>query len=72
MTMVDLNGAKLIVRVCDANEAKTLPAGTAVGDRSGGRSFNDNIAAVLESRSRCGWQEVPLGESTWTVIVLTH
>jgi hypothetical protein len=66
-----LDVSKLIVSLSDAREAKTLPPGIAVGDTCGGRSFNDNIAAVLESRSRSGWQEVALGDTIWTVIVLT-
>jgi hypothetical protein len=62
----------LIVNVSDTRAAKTLPPGITVGDTCGGRSFNDNIAAVLESRSRGGWQEIALGDTTWTIIVLTH
>lgn len=72
MNVVELDGTQLIVRVTDAQEAKALPLGIAVGDKYGGRSFNDNIAAVLESRSRGGWQEIAVGEATWTVIVLNR
>jgi hypothetical protein len=32
------------------------------------RSFNDNIAEVLESRSYQRWQEIEVGAQRWTVI----
>lgn len=62
--------SKLITCVTDVREAKLLPPGVIVGDRFGGRSFTDNVAAVLEARSHGGWREVTLGEARWTVIVL--
>ena len=41
-----------------------------VGDTCGGRSFNDNIAAVLEKRSYAGLREIVDGDEHWTVIYL--
>jgi hypothetical protein len=65
---VDLT--KLITQVSCASEALALPRGSAVGDTWGGRSFSDNVAAILESRSCSGWREVEEGEQRWTFIVL--
>ena len=62
--------SKMITRVTCESEALALPAGTAVGDCWGGRSFTDNVAAVLESRSCKGWCEVEEGQTRWTFIVL--
>ncbi len=39
----------------------------------GGLTFTDDVAAVLESRSYGGWQEIELSESErWTVITLNR
>jgi hypothetical protein len=62
--------SKVVRQVNDAGEAKTLPCGIAVGDTVGGRSFSDNVAAVLEARSYGGWREIEVGDTRWTVIVL--
>lgn len=60
----------IVTHLEDATEAQSLPAGVFVGDKFGGRSFNDNVAAVLESRSYAGWREVQDGTQNWTVILL--
>jgi hypothetical protein len=62
--------SKMITRVTCESEALALPTGTAVGDCWGGRSFTDNVAAVLESRSCEGWREVEEGQTRWTFIVI--
>lgn len=69
-TNVDVN--KIVTCIADAREARALPCGVTVGDNCGGRSFNDNVAAVLESRSFGGWREVEVGEQRYTVIVLAR
>ena len=61
---IDLDN--VITRIESVEAARGLPRGSVVGDQAGGVSFNDAIAAVLESRSNSGWQEV----SGWTVIVI--
>ena len=61
---------KIVTHLEDATEAKSLPTGVFVGDTCGGRSFNDNIAAVLESRSYAGWREVQDGQRSWTIILM--
>jgi hypothetical protein len=63
---------KVVTRVSNAMEARALPCGVTVGDTCGGRTFNDNIAAVLESRSLGGWLEIEDGEKRWTIIVLAR
>ena len=67
-TSVDVT--KVVTHISDENEARALPCGVTVGDRCGGRSFNDNVAAVLEKRSYSGWREVEYEDQRWTVIVL--
>jgi len=62
--------SKIITRVTCESEARALPNGTAVGDTWGGRSFTDNVAAVLESRSCNGWRELEEGQTRWTFIVI--
>ena len=64
--------SKVVTRINDASEAKALPCGVTVGDLYGGRTFNDNVAAVLESRSLGGWHEVHDGQRSWTVIMLAR
>jgi hypothetical protein len=59
---------RIVTCVADPAVARALPCGTMVGDNFGGRSFNDNIAAILESRSNDGWREIDFGERRWTVI----
>jgi hypothetical protein len=67
---VDLT--KMITHVSCASEAMALPCGSAVGDTWGGRSFTDNVAAVLESRSSGGWCEIEDGQQRWTFIILAR
>jgi len=67
-----IDTTKLVREVPDAKAARALPCGSMVGDTYGGRSFNDNIAAVLESRSYAGWREIVDGDQHWTVICLVR
>jgi len=63
-----------IVTLCPtAAQARSLVAGCIVGDTHGGLTFTDEVAAVLESRSLGGWQEIalPTGDR-WTIILLNH
>ncbi len=70
---IALDSAAIVQKVGSVREAATLPRGAVVGDRHGGLTFTDAVAAALESRSHGGWQEIetPSGE-TWTVIVLNR
>ena len=54
---------KVVRNVPDTKTAKSLPCGSMVGDTCGGRTFNDNIAAVLEKRSYAGWREIVDGDA---------
>ncbi len=67
-------GIAHIVRKCaTAKEARALPLGTVVGDMYGGLTFTDEVAAVFESRSYGGWQEIePVPGEHWTVITLNR
>lgn len=62
--------ASIVTRLSQPSEVSELPKGAIVGDLVGGRSFNDNIAAALEKRSNCGWQDVCEGQERWTLICL--
>ena len=64
-----LDTGHIVQRVSSASEARILPCGTMVGDVHGGLTFHDEVAAILERRSRRGWYEVetPSGD-VWTVI----
>jgi hypothetical protein len=66
-----LDTAHIVQRVASVSEARRLPRGTMVGDVHGGLTFSDEVAAVLERRSRRGWHEIetPSGD-VWTVIVV--
>jgi hypothetical protein len=68
-----LDCSSVISRVNNVKEARALPAGAVVGDQHGGLTFTDAIAAVLETRSMGGWQEIqdPSGE-VWTVIIVNR
>lgn len=61
----------IITKVRNVREANALPKGSTVGDRHGGLTFQDSVAAALEQRSTDGWQETrtPSGER-WTTITL--
>ena len=63
----------IITKLASVKEAKSLPAGSVVGDLHGGLTFTDAVAAALEARSAGGWQEIqtPAGQ-IWTVIVLNR
>jgi hypothetical protein len=70
-TVLDISA--VIGRVSSVKEARALPAGSVVGDRHGGLTFTDAVAAALESRSSGGWQETPAPSGEiWTVIVLNR
>jgi hypothetical protein len=62
---------EIFSHVSGAEEAWALPCGAIVGDTCGGRSFSDNVAAVLEKRSDGGWLDVQHGAETWTLIRLS-
>ena len=66
------NLGKVVTHIDNVLEARNLPCGATVGDTCGGRSFNDNVAAVLESRSHGGWHEVQTGDTSWTIIRLVN
>ncbi len=68
-----INTAGIVQKVGSVKEAKSLPAGSVIGDLHGGLTFTDTVAAALEKRSFGGWQEVhtPAGE-TWTIILLNR
>jgi hypothetical protein len=63
---------EIITSVTDVSQARALPCGTTVGDTYGGRSFSDNVACILESRSYAGWQEIEVGDQRWTVIEIAR
>ncbi len=68
---VAFDTASILQKVASAQEARCLPCGAIIGDRHGGLTFTDAVAAVLESRSLSGWQEVAsTGGEIWTVIVV--
>ncbi len=70
---VAFDAAGIVQKLSCVSEAAALPRGTVVGDRHGGLTFTDAVAAALESRSHGGWQEVETpGGETWTVIVLNR
>jgi hypothetical protein len=63
--------ASIINRLSGPKEAAQLPCGSIVGDRHGGLSFSDDVAAVLEARSTTGWKEIQTTfREVWTLIVL--
>jgi hypothetical protein len=68
-----LDTSAIIATVSNVREARALPAGSVVGDRHGGLTFSDAVAAILETRSTSGWQETsgPEGE-VWTIIVVNR
>ena len=63
----------VITAVPSVTAARALPAGSVVGDIHGGLTFNDAVAAALESRSLGGWQEVEVAPgNVWTIILLNR
>lgn len=68
-----LDTASIITKIANIKEARALPPGSIVGDRHGGLTFTDAIAAALEARSSGGWQEIQTpGGETWTVILVSR
>jgi crotonobetainyl-CoA:carnitine CoA-transferase CaiB-like acyl-CoA transferase len=63
----------IVSKLANCKEAGALPPGCVVGDLHGGLTFSDAVAAVLESRSVAGWQEMPTESGdVWTVIILNR
>jgi hypothetical protein len=58
----------IITVVASPADARALPRGVVVGDSHGGVTFSDAVAEILESRSACGWREVHINQTSWTVI----
>ena len=67
-----LETVEIVTLLTEASEVKGLPTGVVVGDKVGGRSFSDNVAAALERRSFGGWQDVSKGGEQWTLIYIEH
>ena len=65
-----IENQQIVTCVTEVFEVSALPRGAVVGDKCGGRSFNDNIAAALERRSFSGWQEFKDGAQSWTLIFI--
>lgn len=72
-TAVAVDEGTIITQLTNTVEAKSLPAGSVVGDLHGGLTFTDAVAAILESRSAGGWYEIqtPAGK-VWTIIALNR
>jgi hypothetical protein len=63
----------ILQKVGSVTEARALPRGAVIGDRHGGLTFTDVVAAALEARSGGGWQEFRAADGeTWTIIVLNR
>lgn len=71
MTDMTINYSQIVTQLTDVRAAEALPSGIYVGDLFGGRSFTDNVAAVLERRSAGGWQELATSSEHWTLIYLS-
>jgi len=68
-----LDVSVIVAKLSSVREARALPAGSVVGDRHGGLTFTDAVAAALETRSTGGWLEAPGPEGEiWTVIILNR
>lgn len=69
-----LDFSSVITKVTSIAEARSLPAGSVVGDLHGGVTFSDGVAAILEERSTHGWRklETDSGAPEWTIIVLNR
>ena len=72
-TAVAVDEESIITQLSNTRDAKSLPAGSIVGDVHGGLTFTDAVAAILESRSAGGWYEIqtPAGK-VWTIIALNR
>jgi hypothetical protein len=67
------DGSQIVTCVSTVQEARSLPLGSVVGDSCGGLTFSDAVAAALEARSLCGWQDVEASPGDcWTVIVVNR
>jgi hypothetical protein len=70
---LSIDTACIIQKVGSTKEARALPTGAIVGDRHGGLTFTDAVAAALETRSLGGWQDFNGGSGEiWTVIVINR
>jgi hypothetical protein len=71
---IQIDFSSVVTKVQTKDEARALPTGSIVGDKYGGVTFSDAIAAELEKRSRFGWRDVVCSEdqSRWTVIILNR
>lgn len=68
-----LDTSSFVTRCATSEEARTLQPGSIIGDRHGGLTFTDEVAAILESRSLGGWQEIELAPGErWTIILLNY
>jgi hypothetical protein len=68
-----LDTSSIIPKVASVKEACALPRGSVVGDRHGGLTFTDAVAAALEARSTGGWHELQTSTGeTWTLIILNR
>jgi hypothetical protein len=68
-----LDASSFVTRCANAEEARTLVPGCIVGDRHGGLTFTDEVAAIFESRSLGGWQEIEAAPGDrWTIILLNY
>jgi hypothetical protein len=62
----------IITQVKTVQDARKLPVGTVVGDKHGGVTFSDVVAAELEKRSHSGWNDIAATNDRWTVIFLNR
>ncbi len=71
---MQIDVSAVVTRVQSILEARSLPAGTVVGDTHGGVTFSDPVAKELEKRSHYGWCDaaVSTNEKPWTIIVLNR
>jgi hypothetical protein len=70
---VSIDISSIVQEIASIKDARALPVGSVIGDRYGGLTFTDAIAAALESRSLGGWQELRAQNGEiWTIIVLNR
>lgn len=63
----------IVTQVKTVQEARKLPVGSIVGDRHGGVTFTDAVAAELEKRSWSGWYDLTgTNDCRWTVIIVNR
>lgn len=70
---IAIDTSSIVTKCQSVKEARALPPGAIIGDLHGGLTFTDAVAAVLESRSSGGWQQLqtPSGE-IWTIIIINR